>query len=165
MPGGNLPEVSQLPLLLLQNVELSLYSFLRYLNDGTYVQMAINGQGYCMSTFRAYDIISENALKVTITGGISILFTLMGIIAITVAVAIAAYFTVLELPYFKERIESPLILTFVSGVIAFLISTIYLSMIDVSSGSVLQCYLIDHERGRGKIRYANERIREIMMYD
>ena len=58
-----------------------------------------------------------------------------------------------------------MIITFVSGVIAFLIAAIYLSMIDVSAGSVLQCYLIDHEKGRGKIRYANEKIREIMMYD
>ena len=52
-----------------------------------------------------------------------------------------------------------------SGVIAFLISCVYLSMIDTASSAVLQCYLVDHERGNGKIRYANERVREIMTYD
>jgi hypothetical protein len=53
----------------------------------------------------------------------------------------------------------------VSAVIGFLVSAVYLSMIDISANSVLQCYLVDHERGNGRIRYANERIREIMMYD
>lgn len=134
--------------------------FLRYLNDGIYVQMAIRGEGYCSSAYKAYDIISENALKVTITAGISIFFTIMGILAITAAIAISAYFVVLKLTYFSTRIESPLIITFVSAVIAFLVSAVYLSMIDISAGSVLQCYLVDHERGNGKIRYANERDRK-----
>ena len=62
--------------------------------------MSINGTGYCSSTYRAFELVADNALKVTITGGISIFFTIMGIIAITVAIAISAYFTVLKLSYF-----------------------------------------------------------------
>lgn len=135
------------------------------MNDGTYVQVAINGEGYCSSAFKAFNIIADNALKVSITDGISIFFTIMGILAISVGVAVSAYFAVLKIHYFETRIASPLIITFVSGVIAFLVSAVYLSMIDVASSAVLQCYLVDHERGNGKIRYANERIREIMMYD
>jgi hypothetical protein len=79
-------------------------SFLRYLNDGTYVQIAINGQGYCTSAYKAFDIVADNALKVTITAGISIFFTIMGIIAITAAIAIGSYFAVLKLNYFAVRI-------------------------------------------------------------
>lgn len=138
---------------------------MRYLNDGIYVQVAINGQGYCSSAYKAFDIVADNAIKVSVTSSISLFFTFMGILGITAIVAVAAYFTVLYLPYFEQRVESPLIITFVSGVIAFLVSAVYLSMIDISAGSVLQCYLVDHERGGGKIRFANERIREIMMYD
>ena len=144
MPGGNLLKMSQLYLHCFHSVNISLFSFLRYLNDGIYVQMAIKGNGYCSSAYDAYDIISNNAIKVTLTAGISIFFTIMGIIAITAAIAISAYFVVLKLTYFSTRIESPLIITFVSGVIAFLVSAVYLSMIDISSVSVLQCYLVDH---------------------
>lgn len=138
---------------------------MRYLNDGTYVQVAINGEGYCSSASKAFNIIADNAIKVSVTDGISIFFTIIGVIAISIGVGVSAYFTVLKLPYFSTRVESPLIITFVSGAIAFLVSSVYLSMIDVAAGAVLQCYLVDHERGNGKIRYANERIREIMMYD
>ena len=138
---------------------------MRYLNDGTYVQIAINGEGYCSSAVKAFNLIADNAIKVTITDGISIFFTVLGIIGISVGVGVGAYFAVLKMPYFNERISSPLIVTFVSGVIAFVVSAIYLSMIDVASSSVLQCYLVDNERGNGKIRYGNDRIREIMTYD
>ena len=47
----------------------------------------------------------------------------------------------------------------VSGLLAFIVSAIYLSMIDISATSVLQCYLVDHEQGNGKIRFANDRVR------
>lgn len=66
--------------------------------------MAINGQGYCSSAFKAFEIIADNALKISVTDGISIFFTIMGVIAISVGVAISAYFAVLKLTYFSERI-------------------------------------------------------------
>jgi|JI6StandDraft_1071083.scaffolds.fasta_scaffold598395_2 hypothetical protein len=139
-----------------------LFSFLRFLNEGTYVQIAITAQGYCSSTMRAYDLLADNILKIGITDGISIFFTFLGVLGISVGVAVAAYFSVLYIPYYRERISSPLIITVVSGILSFIISAIYLSMIDVSATSVLQCYLVDHEAGNGKIRHANDRIREIM---
>lgn len=73
---------------------------------------------------------------------------------ISAAVAVSTYFSVLEIPHYKERIESPLILTFVAGVIAFVISGIYLSMVDICSAGVLQCYLTDKDLN-GRVRYAN----------
>ena len=132
-----------------------IYSFLRFLNDGTYVQIAIGGQNYCSSTWRAFDLLADNILKVGITDGISIFFTFLGVLGISIGVAVSAYFSVLYIPHYQSLIASPLILTVVSGIIAFVISAIYLSMIDVSASSVLQCYLVDQETGNGRVRYAN----------
>ncbi len=53
--------------------------------------------------------------------------------------------------------------TFISGIIAFVISTLYLSMIDVSASSVLQCFLTDRESGNGHARYANEQVKSVLM--
>ena len=138
---------------------------LRYLNDGTYVQMAIHAEGYCASAARAYNIHADNALKLSITSGISLIFTILGVAGITLLVATCAYFGTLYLPYYQERIESPLVITFVAGVIAFVIACIYLAMIDITSTSMLQCYLIDYEVGRGRVQFANERILEILVLD
>ena len=97
-----------------------------------------------------------------VADNISIFFTILGIIGITAIAAISVYFTVLYLPYYQDRISSPFVLTFLSAIIAFLVSSVYLSMIDVSASSVLQCYLIDAEKGRGSVRYASEKIRYFM---
>ncbi len=125
------------------------------MSDGTYVQIAITGKGYCHSTFRAFNLLADNVIKVSITDGLSIFFTIFGILAVTASVAVAAYFAVLKMTYYQQRIYSPFIVTFVSGALAFVVACIYLSMIDISASSVLQCYLEDRESGRGKTRYAN----------
>ena len=153
-----LPEVLKLPLLHIQSVQIGLPRFLRYLNDGAMVQMAINGQGYCASASKAFNLMVDHGSKVSVTEVISFLFSLLGVAGISVLISMCAYFGTLYLPYYQERIESPLIVCFVAGVIAFIISGIYLSMIDVTSTAVLQCFLLDQEMGRGGAEHANERV-------
>ena len=133
----------QLPLLCLQNVPYALPSFLRFLNDGAYVELAIHGENYCSSSFKAYNVLYDNKQDLAISDAIAFFFTIMGILGVTSTVAVCVYFVVLYLPYYQERIESPLALTFVSGIIAFIISAIYLSMIDITTTSTLTCYLDD----------------------
>ena len=80
---------------------------MRFLNDGAYVQMAITGQGYCASVSRAFELIMNNAIRVGITDGISIFFTIIGILAVTASVAVGSYFAVTYIPYYQSRISSP----------------------------------------------------------
>ena len=155
--------MSQRSLLHLQSVRFILFRCLRFLSDGAYVQMAITGQGYCSSTGRAFDLITDNAVRVGITDGISIFFTIIGILAVTAAVSVASYFSVLKITYYEQRLSSPFSVTFVSGLIAFVVASVYLSMIDISATSVLQCFLTDRERGRGKVCFASERLRTVML--
>lgn len=136
-------------------VGLSLFSVLRFLSDGTYVQIAINGKSYCPSTLRAFDLISDNLVKVAITDGISIFFTILGVLGISAGVGASAYFAVLYTPYYQQRISNPFVLTFISVLISFVVATIYLSMIDVAALSVLQCFLEDKDKGRGQGRYGS----------
>lgn len=56
--------------------------------------MAVFGKGYCRSTLAAFSIIADNAGKISITDGISIFFTIIGILGISVGVSVAAYFTI-----------------------------------------------------------------------
>ena len=125
--------------------------------------MAITGQGYCASTARAFELIMSNAIRVGITDGISIFFTIVGILAVTASVAVGAYFSVTYIPYYKTRISSPFPVVFMAGMIGFTASVLYLAMIDISATSVLQCFLTDRERHRGKVQYANEELRRVMM--
>jgi len=134
----------QLLILCVQNVFLLVCSFLRFLSDGTYVQIAITAKGYCSSTFRAFDLLADNVVKVGITDSISTFFTILGILGITLGVSVGAYFSILYIPFYQQRINDAIVVTIVSGLISFVVSAIYLSMIDGSASAVLQCYLVDH---------------------
>ena len=125
--------------------------------------MAITGEGYCHSTGRAFELIMNNAIRVGITDGISIFFTLIGIIAVSVSVAVGAYFSVQDIPYYSQRVSSPFPITFISCLIAFIVAVLYLSMIDVSATSMLQCFLTDRERHNGKVQYASQQLRTIFL--
>jgi hypothetical protein len=100
---------------------------------------------------------------VSITDGISIFFTVLGILGITLGVSVSAYFATVYIPYYQQRINSAFVVTIVSGIIAFIISAVYLSMIDIAASAVLQCYLVDHEVSHGKANYANESVRNVLM--
>ena len=100
-------------------------------------------------------------MRLSVTGAISFIFTLIGVGTISILIGMSAYLAALYLPYYQERIESPLILSFVATAISFLVSCIYLSMIDVSATSVLQCFLFNQDHGR-KNQQGNERIIEIL---
>lgn len=134
----------ELHLLSVQMVHFLICSFLRFLNDGTYVQIAVEGTGYCGSTSKAYNILADNATKIAITDGISIFFKLLGILGIGVGITVAAYFICQEVEYLAKLLTNPLIVTIASGLIAFVVAGIYLSMIDLSAQSIIQCYFIDH---------------------
>lgn len=104
----------------------------------------MTGKSYCPSAFKAFNITADNITKISISDGISMFFTILGVLGIGVGVSIAAYFVCVEIQYFARLLTNPLIVTIVSGLIAFVISAIYLSMIDLSAQSILQCYFIDH---------------------
>jgi hypothetical protein len=49
---------------------------------------------------KAFNLISENTVKLAITDGISFFFTILGILGISVGVTVAAYFCCIEISYF-----------------------------------------------------------------
>ena len=97
--------------------------------------------------------MSDHGLKLTITGAVSLLFTLLGILGIGVGVAVSAYFAVKEIDYLDSRISDPVVITVVAGLIGLAVAAIYLSLIDTCSESVMICYLLDYEHGNGKLTY------------
>lgn len=162
---SNVPSLLKLSLLHFQMVNIYSFSFLRFLNDGTYVQIAIAGTGYCTSATRAYNILADNVLKISITDGISLFFKILGILGIGVGMTVAAYFACQEIKYLAQTLTNPLIVTIASGLIAFVVAGIYLSLIDLSAQSIIQCYFVDHEHCNGYPRYARPQFKDIILIE
>lgn len=62
-----------------------------------YVQVAVNGTGYCTSTLEAFDVLTDNGLKLTLTSGISFFISLIGVLFISAGVTTASYFVQIEI--------------------------------------------------------------------
>lgn len=140
-----------------------LFSFLRFLNDGTYVQIAVTGKGYCRSAIKSFGLVSDNIVKIGITDSVSMFFTTLGVLGIGIGVTVAAYFACQEIEYLAKTLSSPIIVTLASGIIGFVVAGIYLSLIDLSAQSIIQCYFIDHEFCNGFPRYAKPQFKEIIL--
>ena len=126
------------------------------------MHIAVFGTNYCTSCYRAFNLVTDNIVKVAITDGISIFFTVLGVLGITAGVTVGAYFACIRIQYLATLLTNPVIVTIASGVIAFVIACLYLSMIDICAQAALQCYLVDYEQGGGKTRYANTRLKDIL---
>ncbi len=59
-----------------------------------------------------------------------------------------------------------MIVTVASGLIAFVVAGIYLSMIDLSAQTIIQCFLIDKKNSsNGNPKYARQELKEIMLVE
>lgn len=81
----------------LQSVSFYIRRILRFLNDAVYVQIAVFGTNYCSSCMTAFNLVADNAVKVAITNGISIFFTILGILGITLGITVGAYFACIDI--------------------------------------------------------------------
>lgn len=90
-------------------------------------------------------------------------FTTLGVLGIGIGVTVCAYFACQEIEYLAKTLSSPIIVTLTAGIIGFVVAGIYLSLIDLTAQSIIQCYFIDHEFCNGFPRYAQPQFKEIIL--
>lgn len=144
------------------DVTMYVSSIIKFLNEGAYAQIAITGKGFYPSTMRSFSLLGSHIGKLGVTEGINIFFALLGVLSITVIVALATYFSVLYIPYYQDRIHNAFSITVVATIIAFIISVIYLSMIDVVAAAVMQCYLVDIQVNNGVEKYGSIQMKKVL---
>jgi choline transporter-like protein 2/4/5 len=138
---------------------------MRFLTKGAYVQCALNGTNYCTSSLEAFKLIASNPIRMALTTGLSSVVNLLGKLAITFIVLIAAYYTMMSIEYFTIMVKNPVPPTVICGLIAFAISSLYMSVYGVSCNAIIQCFLMDEidAKSRGqRARYCPEPLREII---
>jgi hypothetical protein len=97
------------------------------------VQIAMRSTNYCISTFESFKLLSSNPIKITITGAISYMVSILGILFTMACVCTGAYFVQLNIPYFYQKLTDPIPVTVISGVIVAVVSGVYLSVLSDSA--------------------------------
>lgn len=106
---------------------------LKLLSEGVFVQIAMKSTNYCVSTLASFKILVGNPLKIALTGAISYMVAILGILLCTGLICTGAYFIQLYVPYFSNVLTDPVPITVISGFAVIVISGIYLSVLADSS--------------------------------
>jgi len=132
--------------------------FMRFLNKNAYIQTAIFGTSFCVSAKNAFFLILRNAKRVAgITYVLSVLifFSRLFISCLTAGLAYV---------YMERTIENelhslfgPTVLVFI---IAYFVADMFLDIFEMSSDTILQCFIADEEMFDGNSCYADGDLRD-----
>lgn len=125
-----------------------MFRILKFLSEGVLVQIAMKSTNYCVSTLESFKVLVANPLKIAITGVISYMVTILGILFCTAIICTAAYFIQVYVPYFSEILTDPIPMTVISGFVSIIVSGIYLSILTDAAESIIQCYLMEETEAR-----------------
>lgn len=130
----------------------------KFLNKNAYIQTAIFGTAFCRSAREAFTLIMRNAGRVASITYVSTLILFVGKIFISALTTGAAYVYIdREL---GEEIYSTAGPCFVIFVSSFFIGEMFLSIFDMSTSTILQCFVADEEMFDGDECYAEGDLRK-----
>jgi len=132
--------------------------FMRFLNKNAYIQTAIFGTPFCTSAKNAFFLILRNAKRVA---GISYVLSVLIFFS---RLFISCFTAGLCYVYMERNIEDklyslfgPTILVFI---IAYFVADMFLDIFEMSSDTILQCFIADEEMFEADTCYADGDLRD-----
>ena len=106
--------------------------------------MILTDRFFCSSAITAFFLIVRNCGRFTIVSGIGFILMFLGKAIIVGLSGFIAYIILMN-SKLKDSITSPIFPTIVSVFIAYLVSSIFLSVYSFASTAILHCYLLSEE--------------------
>ena len=131
---------------------------IKFLNKNAYIQCAIFGTPFCKSAREAFGLIARNAGKVGSITYVSTIVMFVGKFFIACATTGAAYIYInREIGEDLYSLGGPCILIFI---MSFFIGDMFLDVFDMSTSTVLHCFVADEEMFDGDECYAEGKLRD-----
>lgn len=121
-------------------------SFLKFISRNAYIMCAVHGKNFCASAKDAFNLLMRNVIRVVVIDKIMDFVFFMGKLLITALVCTAMYFVLLKWPQNLNYTAVPITLT---GIGAFVISSIFFGVYSVAVDTLFLCFLEDCERNDG----------------
>lgn len=104
--------------------------------------MAITSDSFCNCAIESFCMVLKNAAKFGFVETIATVFMFMCKFCIAIMTTVLAYFMLI---WTSPEITYPMVPQAVVFVMAYLVATLFISIFDVGSNTILQCYLIDQD--------------------
>lgn len=131
---------------------------IKFLNKNAYIQTAIFGTAFCKSAREAFSLIVRNAGKVATITYVSTVVLFVGKVFISSITAGTAYIYINnEIGDELYSLAGPTLIIFL---MSYFIGDMFLDVFDMSTNTVLQCFVADEEMFDGYECYAEGNLRE-----
>lgn len=119
--------------------------FIQFLNKKAYIQTIMTSKSFCPAAKEGLFLVLRNPLRVGITAGLGMVFQLLGTISITVATTIIGHIIITKSTYYNTKISQPLYPDICFGILAFCVSSIFMSLYGTSADAVCVLFCMDEE--------------------
>jgi len=132
--------------------------FMKFLNKKAYIQTAIFGTSFCSSAKEAFFLILRNARRVAGISYVTSVLIFTGRIFIASFTSGIAYIVIDRI--FGPELYSPISPVIVVFILAYNIGDMFLEIFEMSTETILQCFIADEEMFEGNSGYADGELRD-----
>jgi len=121
---------------------------LRFINMNAYVYCAIANTPFCESAVHAFLLMLKNSAKFGFVNGIGSMFMFLAKFAVSISTTGIGY-GLLQIMV-KDAVSHMWIVLALIFFISYFVSSLFISIFDAASNTILQCFILDQEIGAVK---------------
>lgn len=134
--------------------------FMKFINKNAYIQTAIFGTSFCTSAREGFFLILRNALRVSSIGYVSTLVVFIGKFFISIITTGLVYMVMEnDIGETVHSLFGPVIFVFI---ISYIVADVFMGLFDMSTSTILQCFIADEEMFSGEQSYADGKMRTFL---
>ena len=118
--------------------------FMRFINQNAYIYCALSNENFCSSALNAFILVLKNMAKFSFVNAIGGVFMYIAKFCIAVLTTVFCYMILVRM----DNIENIYLPTGACFAVAYVMASIFISVFDASSNTILQCYLVDLDISR-----------------
>mmetsp|Transcript_55120 Transcript_55120/g.120608 ORF Transcript_55120/g.120608 Transcript_55120/m.120608 type:complete len:608 (+) Transcript_55120:109-1932(+) len=124
----------------------------QFINKNAYIDIAITSNNFCAAAKDAMVMIAELGGAMAILNGATFVFTLFGVVLISMGSAASTYFIVIQGVFVEQdsefEVSNPVAAAAVGGLIGLLVALAFMHVFDMTSDTLLYCYGYDLHRNK-----------------
>ena len=123
---------------------------MEYINKHAYIQIALKGDSFCTAAFEGFGLIIRNLGRFSALALIGGIFSIVGILFITVASGIIGYFLITKIDAFSEDLNSCVLPVVCFCIIGFVMGRVSMNIFSISGDALIHSFLLDEEINKGQ---------------
>ena len=124
--------------------------FLQYIDKNALITMTYTGKGFCSCAQEVFELLGSNGARFLALGSLGELLSFLGKALIIALSAGLGFLLVTEATFYSEKLTSPIAPVVVFTLIAYCVSSLFMSIFEMTCDCIIILYLEDEKRNGSK---------------